>query len=65
MDGVIVGSDAGTLNPADIETVSISDGSNNIKTYTSVGVYDEDGAVKGYDYTRYNLRFNVDCKAID
>lgn len=43
--------------------LSVSGGSENIKMYTSVGVYDEDGAVKGYDYTRYNLRFNVDYQA--
>lgn len=45
--------------------LSVSGGSENIKTYASIGVYDEDGAVKGYDYTRYNLRFNVDYKATD
>lgn len=40
--------------------VSASGGTDNIKTYLSVGYYDEEGAVKGYDYTRYNFRFNVD-----
>ena len=45
--------------------ISISGGSDEIKTYTSIGVYDEDGAVKGYDYTRYNFRFKVDYKAND
>lgn len=43
--------------------ISASGGSDKIKTYISVGIYDEDGAVKGYDYTRYNLRFNVDYEA--
>lgn len=43
--------------------LSISGGSEDIKTYTSIGVFDENGAVKGYDYTRYNLRFNLDYKA--
>ena len=42
--------------------VSVAGGNENLKTYTSVGVYDENGAVKGYDYTRYNFRFNVDYK---
>lgn len=45
--------------------VSVSGGSDKIKTYTSIGIYDENGAVKGYDYTRYNLRFNVDYQATD
>lgn len=45
--------------------VSVSGGSEKIKTYTSVGYYNEDGAVKGYDYKRYNLRFNVDYQATD
>jgi TonB-linked SusC/RagA family outer membrane protein len=45
--------------------ISISGGSEDIRTYTSIGVYDEDGAVKGYDYTRYNFRFKVDYKAND
>lgn len=58
--------DNGTqLGLAQDYNLSISGGSDNIKTYTSIGVYDEDGAVKGYDYTRYNLRFNVDYKATD
>ena len=45
--------------------ISVSGGSDKIKTYMSIGVYDEDGAVKGFDYTRYNLRFNVDYQATD
>jgi len=40
--------------------ISASGGSENMKTYLSVGYYNEEGAVKGYDYTRYNFRFNVD-----
>ena len=42
--------------------VSVAGGNESLKTYTSVGLYDENGAVKGYDYTRYNFRFNVDYK---
>ena len=45
--------------------VSVSGVSEKIKTYTSCGYYNEDGAVKGYDYIRYNLRFNVDYQATD
>lgn len=40
--------------------VSVSGGTEKMKTYLSVGYYNETGAVKGYDYTRYNFRFNVD-----
>ena len=53
------------LGVAQDYNISVSGGSDKIKTYTSIGVYDEDGAVKGYDYTRYNLRFNVDYQATD
>lgn len=56
--------DEGTqLGFAQDYNLSIAGGSEKIKTYTSIGVYDENGAVKGYDYTRYNLRFNVDYQA--
>lgn len=40
--------------------ISSSGGTENMKTYLSVGFYNEEGAVKDYDYTRYNFRFNVD-----
>ncbi len=40
--------------------VSSSGGSENLKTYLSVGYYNEEGAVKDYEFTRYNFRFNVD-----
>lgn len=36
-----------------------------IKTYISVGYYNEEGAVKDYDYSRYNFRFNVDYDVTD
>lgn len=45
--------------------VSMSGGSEKIKTYVSLGVYDENGAVKGFDLTRYNFRFNVDYQVND
>lgn len=45
--------------------ISVSGGSEKVKTYTSIGIYDENGAVKGYDYMRYNFRFNVDYNATD
>lgn len=40
--------------------VSSTGGTETLKTYISVGYYNEDGAVKDYDYTRYNFRFNID-----
>ncbi|NGY37593.1 TonB-dependent receptor [Flavobacterium sp. XN-5] len=45
--------------------VSISGGSENIKTYVSVGAYDETGAVKGYDFNRYNLLLKLGYKVND
>lgn len=37
---------------------SIASGTEKLQSYLSVGLYDEKGAVKGYDYTRYNVRLN-------
>lgn len=34
--------------------LSISGGSENFKSYVSLGAYDETGAIKGYDYKKYN-----------
>lgn len=42
--------------------ISISGGSDKLQSYFSLGYYDEEGAVKGYDYTRYNFRFNAAYK---
>lgn len=39
--------------------LSISGGSENMTTYFSAGVYDESGAVRGYDFTRYTFLFKV------
>ncbi len=39
--------------------VSLSGGNDKMTSYFSVGYYDEDGAVKGYDYGRYNFRLKV------
>lgn len=36
--------------------VSLQGGNEKLNSFVSVGVYDEKGAVKGYDYTRYNFR---------
>lgn len=45
--------------------ISASGGSEKIRTYISVGYYDETGAVKDFDYKRYNFRFNVDYQITD
>ena len=45
--------------------VSISGGTEQLSSYFSAGVYDEKGAVKGYDYTRYNFRYNSEYKPYD
>ncbi len=45
--------------------LSISGGTDKMKSYLSLGIYDESGAVKGYDLTRYNFRYNVDYQVND
>lgn len=40
--------------------VSIMGGVENMKTFFSLGLYDESGAVKGYEYSRYSFRFKTD-----
>lgn len=40
--------------------LSFSGGNDKMRTYISGNVYDETGAVKGYDYTRYTARMNID-----
>lgn len=40
--------------------LSISGGNDNLRTYISLGYYDEEGAVKGYDFTRYNFLFKTE-----
>lgn len=42
--------------------VSISGGSEKMQSYFSVGYYDEDGAVRGYDYQRYNATLKTTFK---
>lgn len=45
--------------------ISFSGGTDKIRAYISGNLYDETGAVKGYDYTRYTARMNVDYKVND
>ncbi len=39
--------------------ISLSGGNEKLNSFFSAGFYDETGAVKGYDYTRYNTRLKV------
>lgn len=40
--------------------LSISGGSEKMRSYLSAGIYDETGAVKGFDFTRYTVRYSMD-----
>lgn len=42
--------------------LSISGGNETLTSYLSVGFYDEEGAVKGYDYSRYTFRYRTNYK---
>ena len=42
--------------------ISLQGGSETLQSYMSLGYYDEEGAVKGYDYTRYNFRLGSTYK---
>lgn len=44
--------------------ISMSGGSEKLKGLFSAGYYDEDGAVKGYNYNRYTVRFKLDFRPI-
>lgn len=56
---------ATNLGVAQDYNISASGGSDKIQSYISLGIYDEKGAVKGYDLTRYNFRFNVNYQLND
>jgi len=45
--------------------LSLSGGTENIRAFFSVGLYDEKGIIKGNDYNRLTLRSNVDYKLSD
>lgn len=47
--------DATQTGFAQEHNLSISGGSETLTSYFSIGLYDETGAVKGYDFTRYNI----------
>lgn len=43
-------------------TVSASGGTDKMRSYFSLGYYDEEGAVKGYEYAKYNFRLRTEMK---
>lgn len=45
--------------------LSISGGSEKIRSLVSIGVYDETGSVKGYGFRRYNLLYKTDYRPFD
>lgn len=44
--------------------VSIQGGTEKLQSFLSVGYYDESGAIRGYDYERYNFRLNTVYKPL-
>ena len=56
---------ATTTGVAQDYNLSITGGSEKVKNFFSLGMYDEDGAVKGYDYRRYNFRLKSDFSLFD
>lgn len=42
--------------------ISLSGGNEQLSNYFSIGYYDEEGAVKGYDYSRYTFRYRSNFK---
>jgi TonB-linked SusC/RagA family outer membrane protein len=45
--------------------ISISGGSEKVKSYFSIGYYGEEGAVRGYDFNRYSMRYRTEYKLLD
>ena len=56
---------ATTTGVAQDYNLSISGGGEQLTSFFSFGVYDEEGAVRGYDYRRYNARLKTDYKPFD
>lgn len=42
--------------------INSSGGNDKVKYFTSLGLYSQDGNVKGFEYKRYNVRSNIDAK---
>lgn len=45
--------------------ISLQGGTDKMQSFLSLNYYDETGAVKGYDYKRYNFRFKTNYKPYD
>lgn len=45
--------------------LTVQGGSEKLQSFLSLGYYDEEGAVKGYDYSRYSFRFKATYKPFD
>ncbi len=45
--------------------ISLQGGTETLQSYMSLGYYDESGAVKGYDFDRYNFRIKTVYKPFD
>lgn len=45
--------------------ISFQGGTEKLQSFLSIGYYDESGAVKGYDYERYNFRLNTTYKPFE
>lgn len=45
--------------------ISVSGGSEKMKSYLSAGLYDETGAVKGFDFRRYTVRYTMNYEVND
>lgn len=43
--------------------ISISGGTEKMKSFVSVGLFDQEGTVKGDEFTRYTFRYNMDYQA--
>jgi len=43
--------------------ISISGGTEKMRSLVSLGIYDQEGTVKGDKFTRYNFRYNMEYKA--
>lgn len=43
-------------------TITVNGGNDRVKYFTSIGYMGQEGNIKNFDYTRYNLRSNIDAK---
>lgn len=55
------------LQPSSVwhHNLSLNGGSKNVKYFVSLGYLDQPGIIKKVDYSRYNLRSNIDARVTD